>query len=145
MLLDQLDQRLKPFIVAGKQAVPEAGWIRTIRTGVQMGLRQLGNRLHVTPQAVQRIEKREQDGSITLRRLKEVAEAMDMDLVYGFIPKDGSLNALLDRKAREVILKAIPSATESRIDSGVERLRAINPRRLWRGSGRIFPIPRFKE
>ena len=51
---------------------------------------------------MQEIEQREKEGSITIKSLKEVARAMDMQLVYGFVPNDGSLDALIDRKAKEL-------------------------------------------
>jgi hypothetical protein len=42
--------------------------------------------------------------------LSEVAAALDMKLVYGLAPKDGSLEAMIERKARErareIVLRA---------------------------------------
>jgi len=35
-----------------------------------------------------------------VKSLRETANALDMQLVYGLVPKDGSLDALIDRKAR---------------------------------------------
>ena len=35
------------------------------------------------------MENREKDGSITIKALKEIAKALDMQLVYGFVPNDG--------------------------------------------------------
>jgi predicted DNA-binding mobile mystery protein A len=67
-----------------------------------MSMQQLGNKLSITKQSVQEIEQREKEGSITIKSLKEVARAMDMQLVYGFVPNDGSLDALIDRKAKEL-------------------------------------------
>lgn len=40
-----------------------------------------------------------------------MAHAMEMDLVYGFVPKDGSLHQLIDRKAKELAIKIV-SRTE---------------------------------
>jgi len=39
--------------------------------------------------------------------LKNVAEALDMQLVYGFVPKDGSLEALIERKVRELATQIV--------------------------------------
>ena len=51
----------------------------------------IGNQLSITKQSLQSIERREIEGSITLKTLRDVANGMDMELVYGFVPKDGSL------------------------------------------------------
>jgi hypothetical protein len=36
-----------------------------------------------------------------------------MELVYGFVPKDGTLNALIDRKARELAEKIVLRASRN--------------------------------
>ena len=66
-----------------------------------MSLRQLGTRLQMTPQGVKDIERREKEGTITINSLKAAADALGMQLVYGFIPKEELLEKMVDRKARE--------------------------------------------
>jgi len=53
------------------------------------------------------MEKREKEGSITIRSLRQAAHALDMELVYGFVPRDGSLDALIERKSRELAMKIV--------------------------------------
>lgn len=102
LLIQQLDKKITAFTILKQVAVPPTGWIKAIRNALGMSLQQLGNRLSITKQSVQEIEQREKDGSITIKSLKEVAQAMDMQLVYGFVPNDGSLDSLIDRKAKEL-------------------------------------------
>jgi predicted DNA-binding mobile mystery protein A len=102
LLIQQLDKKMSAYAALKQVAVPPTGWIKAIRDALGMSLQQLGNRLSITKQSVQEIEQREKDGSITIKSLKEVARAMDMQLVYGFVPNDGSLDALIDRKAKEL-------------------------------------------
>ncbi len=87
--------------------MPDIGWIKSVRLTLGISLRQLGEKLSLTKQSIQEREEREVDGSITLRALKETAEAMDMQLVYGLIPKDGSLDALIERKAIELATQIV--------------------------------------
>lgn len=68
---------------------------------------QLGNRLSITKQSVQDIERREKDGSITIKALREAARALDMQLVYGFVPNDGSLELLIERKAKKLATQIV--------------------------------------
>jgi len=100
--LQQLNDKMLGFVSLQKVAIPPTGWIKAIRTAIGMSLQQLGNKLSVSKQAVLDIEKREKDGSITIKSLKQIARAMDMELVYGFVPNDGSLDALIERRAIEL-------------------------------------------
>lgn len=102
LLIQQLDKKITAYTPLKQVALPPTGWIKAIRNALGMSLQQLGNRLSITKQSVQEIEQREKDGSITIKSLKEVAQAMDMQLVYGFVPNDGSLDSLIDRKAKEL-------------------------------------------
>ncbi|MEX2347964.1 MAG: mobile mystery protein A, partial [Balneolaceae bacterium] len=86
---------------------PPTGWIRAIRLALGMSLQQLADKLTITKQSVQEIEMREKEGSITLRSLRETARALDMELVYGFVPKDGSLEKYIDKKARSLAEKIV--------------------------------------
>ena len=102
LLIEQLDRKLKPFIGTEIVIVPNNGWINTIRTTINMTLEQLGKKLNMTKQGAKRIEDSEVAGTITLNSLKEVGNALEMKFVYGFIPFDGSIDSLLDRKSRKL-------------------------------------------
>lgn len=104
---EQLGARLKEMSSLQNVHVPGTGWIKSTRTAIGMSLVQLGTRLGITKQSVLEIENREQEGTLSLKTLREVANAMDMKLVYGFVPNDGSLEALIDRKALEAATKIV--------------------------------------
>ncbi|MFD1315170.1 mobile mystery protein A [Namhaeicola litoreus] len=93
---------MKAFEKAVLITPPPTGWLKAIRVSLGMSLQQLANKLSITKQSVQDIEKREKEGSITLRTLKDAANALDMKLVYALVPKDGSLDDLINRKAKEL-------------------------------------------
>lgn len=105
--IQQINSKLRSFADLQKVVMPPTGWIKAIRSAIGMSMQQLGNKLSITRQSVLEIEKREQDGSITIRTLKEVASALDMQLVYGFVPNDGSVEDLIDRKAKELAIKIV--------------------------------------
>lgn len=98
----QLNSKMLGFASLRQVAMPPSGWIRAIRIAIGMSMQQLGNRLHVSKQAVMDMEKREKEGSITIRSLREIARVLDMQLVYGFVPNDGSLEALIEKRATEL-------------------------------------------
>lgn len=105
--LQQLNNKMLGFATLKQVAVPPTGWIKAIRTAFGMSMQQLGNKLSVSKQGILDIEKREKEGSITIKSLREIALSMDMQLVYGFVPKDGSLDALIDRKAKELATQIV--------------------------------------
>ena len=144
--LQQLNAKMHAFATSQKVAPPPTGWIKAIRTALGMTLEQLGNKLSLTKQAAQAIENREKEGSLTLKALREAANAMDMHLVYGFVPKDGSLDALIDRKARELAAQIVLRTSQTmkledqenspeRIKKAIEEraavIKAEMPKMLW--------------
>jgi len=70
-------------------------------------MQQLGNKLSITKQGVMDIVQREKVGSISIKSLKELGRALDMELVYGFVPNDGTLEALIEKRARELATKIV--------------------------------------
>ncbi len=70
-------------------------------------MQQLGNKMKISKQGILDIEKREKDGAITIKSLREIASAMDMQLVYGFLPNDGSIDALIERRASEIATQIV--------------------------------------
>ena len=144
--LEQLDQRFRFLEPFGQLAPPPIGWIKTIRISLGMSLQQLADRLGVSRQNVREMELREVDGAITLRKLREMAHAMDMKLVYAVIPQDKSLDALIERKARELALRIVTRTsnnmklenqenTKERLQLAIEERTALLkkevPRMLW--------------
>lgn len=107
LLIEQLDQKLQPFQEAATILVPEKGWINTIRTTLNMTMEQLGNKLIITRQGVKKIEESETKGSISINSLKEVGKVMDLKLVYGFVPNDGTIDNLIAIKARTLAQKIV--------------------------------------
>ncbi|MGB4776476.1 MAG: mobile mystery protein A [Daejeonella sp.] len=105
--IQQLNAKMLSFASLKKVAMPPTGWIKAIRSAIGMSMQQLGSKLSITKQSVQDIEKREKEGSISIKSLREAARALDMQLVYGFIPNDGSLELLIERKAKELATKIV--------------------------------------
>jgi predicted DNA-binding mobile mystery protein A len=105
--LEQLERKLNQFTTTAAITPPTTGWLKAVRVSLGMSLQQLANKLSITKQSVQEIEKREKEGNITLKTLKDVANALDMQLVYGLVPKDGTLEALIERKAKELAIQIV--------------------------------------
>lgn len=144
--IEQLESKIKAYAPITKIAIPPTGWIKAVRLALGMSLQQLANRISITKQSVQEMEQREKDGTISLKSLREAARALDMELVYGFVPKDGSLDALIDRKATalatQIVFRTSNSMkledqenSEARLKKAIEQRTSIlkqqMPKILW--------------
>ena len=144
--IEHLDRKLARFGSAADLIVPDRGWIHAIRTSIRMSLEQLGSRLGVSKQAVKSLEDREASRSVTLKTLSEVAEALDMQLVYGFVPRGGSVKAMIESRALEIARAVVERTSASmsledqqvapdRLDSAIreraDEIAAELPRFLW--------------
>ena len=102
IIRDQLDDKINSLKKAVEVIPPGSGWIHAIRYGINMSLRQLGQKLSITPQSVKEIEEREKQGTISLIVLRRVAQALNMRFVYGFIPNDQTLEGMIEKRAKEM-------------------------------------------
>jgi predicted DNA-binding mobile mystery protein A len=127
--------------MAGLQALrdshrPPGGWLRTIRQSLKLTLPELAKKLGITKSTLIGFELREADDSITLATLKRVAEAMDCKLVYAIVPKTGTLDDIVEKKAYDkatALVRAVDT-TMSLEDQSVgrteERIKEVAKRIL---------------
>ncbi len=146
LFIKQLDQRIEALRPASRAGIPQGGWLRSLRHGLGFSLDQLAKRLSVSRQHVGQVEKREAEGTISLNSLREVAKALDMDLFYALVPKDGSMHALIERRARQLAHEIVmrthqtmklegQAVSEARLKEAIEEqaaeLRREMPKQLW--------------
>lgn len=146
LLIEQLD---KKFILLGQLKdlnIPLSGWVLSIRKALKMSLAQLGIKMGITASAVKQIEDREQSGSISIKVLRTVGEALNMKFVYGFIPQSGTLEKIIEDRAKELAKEIVlrtsntmqledQENTEERIAKAIqekkEEIMRKMPRYLW--------------
>ena len=131
---------------------PVHGWIRAIRYALGMSGRQLAERMGISRNSVSAIEKREQDGSVTIQMMTRVGEAMDCTFFYGFLP-NGSFEEIVRRRAEEIARERIerinqtmrlenqelPEAEVNRfLRREVENLVDQTPKNLWNSTSIIM-------
>jgi predicted DNA-binding mobile mystery protein A len=131
LILEQVDRKIVQLKRIEDLAIPSSGWIYAIRQALGMSLRQLGNKMGITPQSVKEIEVREKNGTISLNVLKQFGKALDLKLVYGFIPKHASLDMIIEKRAeeiaREIVTRTSASMKLEDQENSPKRLRkAIN-------------------
>jgi predicted DNA-binding mobile mystery protein A len=101
LVREQLDKKLKIQLLPFQS---ENGWIKLLREALGMSTKQLGKRVGIDQSRISRLENAEIEGDLKLSSLKKIAEGMDMQFVYGFLPKDGLENMVQDQ-ARKIARK----------------------------------------
>jgi len=113
LMIEQLDSKLQAYTPLLNVNTPEKGWLHVIRKAYRMSFRQFGERLGLTPPSAENIEKREKEGSITLRSLEEAGRALNMKLVYGFVPMDGSIKRSIEMRARDLATEIVRTTSNT--------------------------------
>ncbi len=113
LIIDQIDQKIIKYKNLDNVTIPSKGWVYSIRIALNMSLRQLGERMSITSQSVWEIEDREKNGSVTLNVLRQVGQALKMKFVYGFIPKQFSLEKMIEERALELAKEIVQRTSVS--------------------------------
>lgn len=144
IIRQQLDKSLAGLKAANTQ-VPVKGWIRAIREALGMSGRQLAQRLKVSQPRIPRLEQDELTGSVTIKTMQQVAEALDCTFVYALVPRT-SLEDTLRGQARMVaqertepvahsmLLEAQSLSAEEQqatLKSTIDELVREMPKELW--------------
>lgn len=97
----QLDNTLSDYAVLKQNSPPVKGWIRAIREALGMSGKQLASRLNVSQPRIPKLEQDELSGVVSLRTMRQAAEAMDCVFVYAIVPRS-TLEETVRAQARKV-------------------------------------------
>ena len=149
VMLDLSQQQLSSYLqsIEGFKSIhiPAKGWLRAIRDGLKMSRRQLANRLGLSTSRIQKLEIDEVAGAVTLKTIRQTAEAMDCVFVYAVIPRvtiEETLQQQALKKARTHLqgVSHSMSLEDQSLDDGAnkkmletlaDRLINQSPRTLW--------------
>lgn len=102
LILEQIDKKISQLKKLEDLTIPSSGWVYAIRQALGMSLRQLGIKMGIKPQSVKEIEEREKNGTISLNVLRQFGSSLNLKFVYGFIPKEDSLETIIEKRATEI-------------------------------------------
>ena len=146
LILEHVDTKISQLKKAGDLVIPAAGWIYSIRKALGMSMRQLGCRMGITPQSVKEIEEREKNGTVTLKVLQQFGKALNLKLVYGFVPSEGSLEKIIERRAMELATEIVkgtsvsmkledqenkPDRLKKAVKEKAQAIKLLMPRHIW--------------
>lgn len=146
LFFKQTAQKIEPYISLRTVTIPSGGWIEVLRKALGMSMKQLGDKIGKSAQAINEVQKREKNGTITLNSLREVAAGMGMKLVYAIVPADYDslevyVQKLAEKKAIEIVNRANNTMTlEAQAVNNQRRNNSIaelteefinEPQKLW--------------
>ena len=141
----QLDTTLVKFGEIKRMQLPAKGWIRAVREALGMSGKQLAGRLQVSQPRVFKLEQDEPSGALTLKTMRQVAEALDCVFVYALVPRT-SLEETVRTQARAVASERFQRVSHSMLleeqglstqeqkdslDDAIEELVRETPKDLW--------------
>jgi len=100
---DIIDRAAHP---AQEITMPPEGWLCTARKALQMSGAQLARRLGVSRAQVSKTEKKELSGSVTIKTMQQMAEAMGYRFVYTIVPEksvEDNIKAHAKKKASAIV------------------------------------------
>lgn len=135
--LAELDRQFCEFARLQRAATPRCGWTKTIRLAMGMSSHALGARLGITAQGIRKLEQGEANGTISLNSLAKLAQGLDCDVHYIFIPRTSLIEQVI-RRTRTAAEADFPEHLISELAANPEVLKLlssllskVNRRGLW--------------
>ena len=136
--LAELDRQFCDFAKLQPSATPRCGWTKTVRLALGMSSQALGARLGVTAQGARKLEQAEASGNITLNTLARLAQGLDCEVRYVFVPRTSLVEQVLKRTHEVAGFPMPPALTATDMLTETQRLAAlstalahVNKRGLW--------------
>ena len=151
LMLEQLETTLGRLSCMRDVKRPAKGWLRAVREALGMSGKQFARRLGASAPWVTSLEKKELAGSVTIKTMRQAAEALDCVFVYAVVPRD-SLEDIVRRRAEALARKRLArvshsmlleaqqlpdSEQEKAIDAEVNALIRNMPKELWDDSNGV--------
>jgi predicted DNA-binding mobile mystery protein A len=145
LILEQMSDNVNRYSRLKDSQPPLKGWIRAIRVALGMSGVQFAKRLGVSAPRVAILEKTEVTGKVTIRSVRQAADALGCVFVYALVPRV-SLKETIRRQALEVAREQLKRTSHSMLledqqlskdamrnalDAAVEELLEAMPRDLW--------------
>jgi len=91
---------------------PKQGWIKALRSALSLSGAALSERLNGHRSTASYLERSELEGSITLKKMQQTAEAMGCQFVYGIMPPKGkNIDELINQQAEKVARRIVEQSS----------------------------------
>lgn len=101
---NQIDRYLAEYNQIKQMPTPKQGWIKYIRNALGMTAEQLAKRVGVNRRRLVKIEQAEVHDAITVKTLREVAQALNCKLILAIVPRT-SIDQIIKEQATQYVKK----------------------------------------
>ena len=137
LITKQVSRKLEELRPYSKLSKGPASWIDYVRKGLGMSLTQLAKRVGVAQSSLSSSIKLEEEGRITIHKLREIADAMECDLVYSFVPRKKIEDIIMDQATKKTM--ALMKETELHMEledqkvnlDKKERIKELSEERIY--------------
>jgi predicted DNA-binding mobile mystery protein A len=84
-----LDEEMRHFVRAGKDKYPTNGLLRAVRQALGLPVEEIARKMQANRSLVFDLEVRELAGTVQLRSMAKMCEAMGCQMAYGVVPLHG--------------------------------------------------------
>jgi len=145
IMREQLDSTFAQLSQLKGLHPPVKGWLRSIREALGMSGKQLGERMGVSQPRIVQLEKDEVSGVVTMKTMRQAAEAMDCVFVYAVVPRDSLKETIrhqackvaeerLSRTSHTMLLEdqqVSPEERQKMLETKIEDLVRDLPKDFW--------------
>ncbi len=145
VIREQLDKKMEVFRNFAGLAMPQQGWIKTIREALGLSASQLGKKVGIDQSRISRLENAEKTGELKLSSLQKIANGLNMKFVYGFVPEE-TFEAMVRDQAKRIALKRLETLDNTMrlekqalsdedkkkaLDDMIEKILIDSPKDFW--------------
>ena len=112
---DKVNQAVKRF--DGYSMPVSEGWLKTVRKALGMSGSQLAKRLGVTKGRISQVESGELSGSVTLRTMQTMGEAMGCRFVYAIVPEKDIESIIKDQAVKKAKARVKVASTHMALEA----------------------------
>lgn len=112
LMRKQLERQMAEWRKLKAYGRPAKGWVQTIRKALGMTAQQLASRAGVHRMRIVQLERAESQDAITLRSLRAIAENLNCELVYAFVPR-APIQSILEQQAMKIAQQRVQEVTHS--------------------------------
>lgn len=130
-ILNQIERRIEAVRSIKDKTLVREGWIKYMRNALGLTQTKLASLVNLNSANIMQAEKRESEGNVSIATLKKMAQAMECEFVYAFVPKK-KITEIIHDKAYDKAKKSLINAdlhmklenqgVEGEMDEKVERL-----------------------
>lgn len=111
--IKQISRNLEQFMKARGTSRPNNGWILAMRELSGRTLRESAANMKIRHQSFAALEKSEAEETITLKKLRQAAEALDCELVYALVPRKGTIQEYAEAKTLQKVRSSLMAIEHS--------------------------------